>query len=140
MGKIIQKNSKSLVIVILCLLLFGLIFIYNATAYYAQFTFGNPFKFVLLQLVWIFFGLIVFSYFSNYSYKKIGKLSYILFSASILFLTVLAISGTFVCRNSANIGIIFAPCINGASRWLYINPPPFPEIPLLVFLGFSQQL
>ena len=30
-----------------------------------------------------------------------------------------------------------APCVNGANRWLYINPPPLPQIPFVGILGFQ---
>jgi cell division protein FtsW len=41
--------------------------------------------------------------------------------------------GFLPCESS----IPFIPCINGANRWFYFNPPPLPEIPFLGILGFQ---
>jgi len=133
------KNSsyKSFLLVIFSLLVFGLFIIYNSTAYFAQSTFGNPFKFVMLQLVWILVGLLGFVFFSKFDYRKLGNVSFLLFVSSIGFLLFLAFIGLFLCRTPEDAGIIFAPCINGASRWFYLNPEPLPALPFLGVLGFQ---
>jgi cell division protein FtsW len=132
-----KKSGKPLILVIISLLIFGLVIIYNSTAYFSQSTFGNPFRFVFLQLVWIFIGLIGFLIFANYDYRKLRKVSFFVFLISLGFLILLGVIGLFLCRNPESSGIIFAPCINGASRWLYLNPEPLPDIPFLGVLGFQ---
>lgn len=130
-------KGKSLVGVVLALLLFGLIIIYNSTAYFSQSNFGNPFNFVILQLVWITFGLAGFFTFSVFDYHKLQKISFIIFIFGLGFLLLLAFVGLFLCTGPESAGLIFTPCINGASRWFYFNPFPLPEIPFLGVLGFQ---
>lgn len=132
-----QNLDKSLLFIVFLLLFFGLLMIYNATSYSAQNLFGNAFRFVYLQLAWIVIGTIAFFVFSNINYKKLEKISYILFLANLILLGFLAIIGLFVCRAPADTGVGFAPCINGASRWFYFNPAPFPALPFFGVLGFQ---
>ena len=131
------KESRSLLIVIFSLLVFGLFIIYNSTAYYAQSTFGNPFRFVFLQSAWILAGLVGFIFFSNFDYKRLKTISFILFVISIGFLLFLGFIGLVLCRNPESVGILFAPCINGASRWFYFNPEPLPALPYFGVLGLQ---
>ncbi len=130
-------TDKSLILVIVSLLVFGLVIIYNSTAYFSQSTFGNPFRFVFLQLVWVVIGMIGFIFFSNFDYRKLKKISFTFFVLSLFFLVVLGFVGVFLCRSPQDAGVIFAPCINGASRWFYFNPDPLPQIPLVGVLGFQ---
>lgn len=60
-----------------------------------------------------------------------------MFVVSLFFLLILGFVGTFFCRNPQDTGTIFAPCLNGASRWFYLNPPPLPEIPFFGVLGLQ---
>lgn len=129
--------NKTLLILIFSLLLFGLFIIYNATAYFSQATFGNPFRFVVLQLIWIAAGLVFFVIFSKIDYKKLKTISFLSFLASLFFLLILAFVGTFLCKNPDDVGTMFAPCINGASRWFYLNPAPLPELPFFGVLGLQ---
>lgn len=135
-----RKNSfkgKSLVGIILALLIFGVVIIYNSTAYYSQSNFGNPFNFVILQLVWIVLGLGGFFIFSSFDYHRLQNISFFIFIFSLGFLLLLAFVGLFLCTGPESAGLIFAPCINGASRWFYFNPAPLPEIPYIGVLGFQ---
>jgi len=86
-----------------------------------------------LHLGWILIGLIGFYIFYNLDYKRITQLSYSLFIFNFITLLLLAIVGFFPCSSN----FAFAPCINGANRWLYLNPPPLPPIPFLGVLGFQ---
>ena len=129
--------NKPFFVIIAFLLVFGLFIIYNSTAYFSQSTFGSPFRFVLLQLVWIVVGLVGFFIFSNLDYKKLKSISFVLFVASIIFLVILGFVGTFFCKAPDDVGTLFAPCINGASRWLYINPKPLPALPFVGVMGLQ---
>jgi len=129
--------NKSFFVIIASLLVFGLFIIYNSTAYFSQSTFGNPFRFVLLQLVWIAMGLVGFFIFSNLDYKKLKSISFVLFVASIILLVILGFVGTFFCKAPDDVGTLFVPCINGASRWLYINPKPLPAFPFVGVMGLQ---
>jgi cell division protein FtsW len=130
-----KKGSKSLFTVMMLLLCFGLIMITNATSVSSSNLYGSPYRFAILQLGWVIAGLICFIIFYNLDYKKISKVSRGLFIFTLISLVILAIAGVLPCSSSAKFP--FAPCINGANRWLYINPPPLPEIPFLGVVGFQ---
>ena len=127
--------DKSFLMLLLALLGFGVVMIYNATAVYAQGAFGGAYRFVILQLGWLAIGLLGFFTFFKTDLRKIKRIALPLFSSAIIFLGILALSNAFTsCEDSS---FIFSPCINGAHRWLYINPPPLPSIPLIGVLGFQ---
>ncbi len=128
-----KKGSKSLFTVMILLLGFGLIMIANATSVSSSNLYGSPYRFAILQLGWVIAGLFCFIIFYNLDYKKISKVSRGLFIFTLISLVILAIAGVAPCSSSKS----FAPCINGANRWLYINPPPLPEIPFLGVVGFQ---
>ncbi len=127
------SGDKNLILLICGLLAFGLVMIYNATAVYAQDLFGGAYRFVFLQIVWLTLGLAVFLFFCNYNYKNISKIAYKLFAATLCLLTLLAIIGLMPC----SVNFPFAPCLNGANRWFYLNPAPLPRLPFLGVIGFQ---
>jgi len=128
-----MKIGKSLLILILSLLLFGLIIISNSTVVSSNNLYGFPYRFALLQLSWIVLGMIGFWIFYHFDYHKLEKASLPLFIISTTFLLTLGIVGILSCDISPS----FSPCINGANRWLYLNPSPLPKIPFLGVLGFQ---
>ena len=137
-----QKNSyllkdidRPFLILLLGLLLFGVVMIYNATSVYAQGTFGGAYRFVLLQLGWLVLGFLGFFFLFKIRLEKLRGISLPLFATSLVFLLILAASSLLSNCESSN--IIFSPCINGAHRWLYLNPPPLPSFPLIGVLGFQ---
>ncbi|MFA6982095.1 MAG: FtsW/RodA/SpoVE family cell cycle protein [Patescibacteria group bacterium] len=131
--------DKTLLLYIFGLLIFGVVMIYDATVAVAQSNFGGPYKFLFHHLAWVLLGLLGFFFFMNYNYKHLGKISYFLFFLSLLLLLVPAIIGFFDIVGVLNCekSLSFVPCVNGAYRWVYLNPPPFPEIPFLGVLGFQ---
>jgi cell division protein FtsW len=130
-----SKTDFDKVFVLLTFLLigFGVFMIYDATIIHSQLVYGNAYKFVLLHLGWVFMGILAFLFFFKVDYTKLKTFTYILFITSIIMLVILAILGLIPCDSSLN----FAPCINGANRWLYFNPPPLPQIPLVGVIGFQ---
>ena len=126
-------KNNSLLILIISLLAFGFLVIANSTIVSSTTLYGSPYRFSLLQLAWIVLGLVGFFIFSSIDYKKLGKFSGILFVVTLSFLLVLAVLGFFPCESS----LAFAPCVNGANRWLFFNPNPLPKIPFLGVLGFQ---
>jgi len=132
--KLIPKNlTRNFVITLLILLVFGLIMIYDATSVHSQSVYGTPYKFVLLQFVWTGVGFLGFLFFFKLDYRKFSPLAYIIFFVSLISLLFLAVASRISCGS----GISFAPCINGANRWVFLNPSPLPEIPFLGVLGFQ---
>ena len=128
-----RGKDKSFLFTIFAFLGFGLFMIADSTVITSNNLYNEPYRFVFLQLGWVIIGLICFSIFHNLDYKKLSRVSYSLFLFNIVSLGVLALVSLFPC--SANLP--FSPCVNGANRWLYLNPPPLPSIPFLGVLGFQ---
>lgn len=131
----IKDVDRTFLILLGILLVFGVLMIYNATGVYAQGTFGGAYRFVLLQLGWLGIGLLGFYAFFRFDYERLRNLSLPLYMVAFLFLILLALVSIFADCETTN--FVFAPCINGAYRWLYLNPAPFPELPLLGIIGFQ---
>lgn len=134
-NRILIKKSKdrSLLYVIFGFLAFGLLMIANSTVITSNTLYGEPYRFVLLQLGWVIVGSACFFAFYKYDYRKISKVAYVFFVVNVLFLLLLAVAGVLPCSQR----FPFAPCVNGANRWFYLNPPPLPSIPFLGVLGFQ---
>lgn len=130
---VVKPKDRSLLYITLAFLGFGLLMIANSTVITSKSLYGQPYKFVLLQLGWVSVGLVCLFAFLKFDYRNLSKISYILFVVNVLFLILLAITGILPCSNK----MPFAPCINGANRWFFLNPPPFPPIPFLGVLGFQ---
>src|SRR4030042_3523631 len=126
-------RTKTLIALIFSFLIFGLIMIYDATFIYSQGIYGDSSKFVFLQLGWILVGSLGFLFFYKNDYRKINFFVKPLFGFTLILLLVLAAAALFPCSSS----FAFAPCINGANRWIFFNPPPLPPVPFLGVLGFQ---
>lgn len=126
-------KNNSLLITIFSLLGFGVLFIANSTVISSENLYGSPYRFAILQLAWIVLGLGGFILFYFIDYKKLEKFSVMFFYISLLFLFILAVISFFPCNDKGS----FTPCINGANRWLYLNPEPMPKIPFIGVLGFQ---
>ncbi len=128
-------KDKTLTGLILTFLLFGILVIYNSTTIYSQDTFGGAYRFVFLQIGWVSIGLICYFIISKIDYHKVVKVTLPLMLFVLVCLLLLALTSIFATCGSDK--ILFAPCINGAHRWLYLNPPPLMELPLIGVLGFQ---
>lgn len=129
----VKEIDKGLLSLIFGFLLFGLIIIYDSTAVLSQDIYGFAYRFVLLQLAWILIGLVCFFFLATIDLAFIKKYATSLFAATVAILTLLALFGVLPCE----INFMFTPCINGANRWFYLNPPPLPSLPLVGILGFQ---
>jgi cell division protein FtsW len=131
--------DKTLMGLIVALLLIGVIMIHNATVIYSQGLFGEAYRFVFLQIAWILIGLFGFYLFARFDYRNIGNLAFLFLIITLVPLVVLGLLGglTRVGLIPCSDSIAFAPCVNGAYRWFYLNPPPFPKIPFMGILGFQ---
>lgn len=126
------KNNP-LLITIFSLLIIGIYFIFNSTVVLSLEMYKTPFRFIILHISWVILGLIFFTYFYNLNLLKLRKFSLVFYFVAISFLAILSFSKIFPCESS----LPFAPCINGASRWLILNPKPLPEIPLIGNISFQ---
>lgn len=130
--------DRSLLFLIFGLLAFGVVMVYDATVVYSQNTFGGAYRFVLSQIAWVGLGLVGFTFFYNYHYKNLHKIVFPLSIVTLIPLGLLALAGflkSFGIMHCSQTS--FIPCINGAYRWIYLNPPPLPKIPFFGVLGFQ---
>ena len=126
-------SGRKFFIAVTSFLLFGLLMIADSTSVSSKNLYGDPYRFVILQATWAAAGLVAFYFFYRIDYRSLIKISRSLFLFNLLALIVLAVVGLMPCSTS----IPFSPCVNGANRWLYLNPPPLPAIPFLGVLGFQ---
>jgi len=128
-----ENRDRSLIFMILSFLGFGLLMIADSTSISSRNLYGDPYRFVILQVAWVVVGLVFFYIFYNLDYRSLTRISRSLFLFNLVALAILAIAGAMPCSTK----IPFAPCVNGANRWLYVNPPPLPPVPFLGVLGFQ---
>lgn len=128
-----SRKDRPFVFLVLMFLLFGIIIIADSTIIHSDSLYNDPYRFVFLQLGWVVIGLLGFTFFYKLDYKKIDKIAALFFTATLIFLVALAIVSVLPCSWN----IFFAPCINGANRWLYLNGPPLRKIPILGVVGFQ---
>ena len=126
-------GDKPFILTLFSLVIFGIAMVYSATAFFAQGTFGEAYRLIFLHLGWVFIGTLSFIFFYNFDYKILYHLALPIFVISIGTLLILAFFGILPCE----LDFIFAPCINGANRWFYLNPSPLPAIPMLGVLSFQ---
>lgn len=112
-------------ILVIIFLIIGIVLIYDASIVYSELNFGNKYYFAIKQIVWVLIGTILMMYFTYIDLNFLKKHSFIIFVCTI---SVLA----FVLLPT-----IFTPKLLGARRWIYINPPPLPPLPMIGVLGFQ---
>lgn len=117
--KLNSSLTNRLLILILAIIASGLLILYQASIYYASEKFDNKYYFIQLQLLWTFVGLCAMFFFFFLPTKYLQKLSLLLWVLCVLVLV-------FILFDTP-----FAPVINGSKRWFYINPEPFPNLPLI---------
>lgn len=125
------NDLKYFLIVLFSLLFFGVIAVYDVSVVYAAEIFSKRYYFLVLQLLWAMLGLISFSFFYRTDYKIILKFSKVFFVFSTILLAILAFASFF------KVDLPFFPMINGAKRWILLNPEPFPRIPIIGVLSLQ---
>jgi cell division protein FtsW len=133
--KTLADANRSYLLTVAALIVFGVVMIYDATVIYSQGTLGDAYKLVVLQIGWVVLGLLGFYFFYRLDLERIKQLAFPLFLVSLGILLLLALAGTFSKCDGG--GVVFMPCINGAHRWFFLNPPPLPALPVLGVLGFQ---
>lgn len=133
----IQKNSKInrskhvkcdkyILNFTIAMAIFGAIMIFDASVYKANESFQDPFHFLKLQAIWLLLGAIFATIMYFWHYKKLLKLSPIIFAITIISLIAV---------------LIFAPEINGSRRWFsigglpQIQPAEFAKISVILYLS-----
>ena len=110
---------------VLFLLGFGVLMVYNASVVFAGDAFGEKYYFFFLQVSWALIGLVGMVIISRINLEYIQKIS-----PTLMWITLLLL--VFVL-----IPTWFAPEVNGARRWIYLNPNPLPEFPFIGRIGFQ---
>lgn len=113
----------------LVLLTVGCVFVYSASFYSAQITYGNKFFFLKKQLFGIIVGLIFFVFFSFFDYHKLGKVKMIFLIVSYILLALVFVPGIGLTNY-------------GATRWINLRVLTFQpsEIAKLAFIVFSASV
>ena len=128
----LKKKSKFnfyLFFIMLVLLIVGCVFVYSASFYSAQITYGNKFFFLKKQLFGIIVGLIFFVFFSFFDYHKLGKVKTIFLIVSYILLALVFVPGIGLTNY-------------GATRWINLRVLTFQpsEIAKLAFIVFSASV
>src|SRR4030042_4552456 len=122
-----QKPDKGLIIVILLLLILGLFILSGASRIISLETKGNPYAYVIHQLIYgVAVGLIFFFICQKINYKFWKKFSLLLFFGSLMLMVLVFIPG---------LGYRHA----GAQRWLNIGvslqPSEFLKLGFIIYLS-----
>ncbi len=104
-----HSPDKIVLVFLIAMAIFGSIMIYDASVYMANAVFNNQFRFLISQIVWIFFGGVIGSIFYFVDYRKILKIS-VPFLAFMIFLLVLV--------------LVAGVEMNGSKRWFQVGPLP----------------
>src|SRR3989338_8554440 len=99
----------SLLVIILILVIFGLIMVYDASAIHALKDFKDSLYYARQQLVWVFLGIILMTFFSKFDYKRLKQFALPLVVISSLMLLAVFIPG-------------LGESGGGAHRWLRFGP------------------
>ena len=102
--KQIKEGDFLLVLLVLGLSIFGLVMVFSASYYNALSKFGNPYKYLIEDTVWVLLGWVCFAVFSFLDYHYLKKLAFPLLAVGVMLLA-----------------LIFSPLgltINNATRWL----------------------
>ncbi len=124
-----HKFNYTLFILMMLLLAIGCVFVYSASCYSAQVTYGDKFFFLKKQLFGIVVGFFCFLFFSLLSYNKLEKIKWVIFAVSVILL-----------------GLVFVPGIGltnyGATRWINLRVITFQpsEIAKFSFIILSASL
>lgn len=107
--------DRPLFYLILVLLVIGLIMLFSASYAYSYYYFDNSYHFITPQALFAILGLVFMGLISLFDYHHLHKFAFPLFFVTLgLLAAVKVLAGTSI-----------APILNGANRWLYIDPINF---------------
>lgn len=104
----VKKLDLSILFIVLGLVIFGLIMVYDSSVVQAFKDYGDKYYYIKQQLVWVGLGLFSLTFFSFFDYHFFKKLALPIFLASLLMLLAVGIPGLGVSAG-------------GAHRWLKIG-------------------
>ncbi len=121
-----HKTNYTLFLLMLILLTIGCVFVYSASFYQAELSYGDKFFFLKKQLFGIAVGFACYLFFSRFDYKKFDKLKFILLAVSIILLAMVFVPGVGLTNY-------------GATRWINLRFITFQpsEIAKFAFIIFA---
>lgn len=122
-----KKIDIPLLITVVCLTLFGLLMIYDASSFIAFRDFGDKHRYIKDQAVWAILGFSLLFMFSFFDYRRLYNLSIPLLIVAIILLILVFVPG---------IGVLAL----GARRWIdtrlfIIQPAEFVKLTLAIYLS-----
>ncbi len=120
-----KKWDKVLFIAVLFLVLFGLVMIYSASSIWAEYKFGDPFRYVKSQSLFIAIGILLMYTVAKIDYTWYYKKTNLILSVCLLLLVLVLIPGIGSVRN-------------GSRSWFGIGsfgiqPSEFVKLALIIF-------
>jgi len=120
-----KRLDKILIIIVLALATFGVIMIYSASSIWAEYKFGNEYKFLISQSIFLILGFFIMILLSKIDYKIYLKYSNIILLICFILLVLVLIPGIGTVRN-------------GSRSWfgiggLGIQPSEIAKIGLIIF-------
>lgn len=124
-----KKHNYFLLALMTLLLAVGCVFVYSASFYSAEITYGNKFFFLKKQIFGIAVGFVFYLLFSFFDYHKLAKLKWIFLGVSILLLALVFVPGIGLTNY-------------GATRWINLRFITFQpsEIAKFAFIIFSASV
>lgn len=126
----------TLFLIVLVLIIFGIVMVYDSSVVYASDLFGGKYYFLILQFFWVLTAIVIALMVSFFDYHFLERYTRILLFISLIFLLILALH-RIIPQFLLGFYEIFVPKINGAYRWFYFNPRPLPSIPIIGRIGFQ---
>ena len=119
--------DKGLLFVVLGLVVFGVVMVFNASVAEARGFFGDEYFFAKRQIVWAFFGFLGLFVFSKIDYKIYERVSLPLFLATVILLALVFVPG-------------LGQSALGASRWIVfrevvVQPSELAKLTLIIYLA-----
>lgn len=124
-----SKFNYMLFIFMAILLAVGLVFVYSASYYSAELTYGDKYFFLKKQLMGIGVGFACYIFFSCFNYNKLEKIKWVLYALAVILLALVFVPGIGLTNY-------------GATRWINLRFITFQpsEIAKLAFIILSASL
>ncbi len=121
--------DKTLLLIIIILVVFGLVMVFSASAPSASAYQNNPYHYIIRQGIFAVMGLAGMFFFANFDYHKLGKFAFplLVFSAILLFAVYIP-----------HVGIVR----NNARRWINLGiatlqPSEVVKVSIILFFAYS---
>jgi cell division protein FtsW len=124
-----HKFNYSIFILMILLLAIGCVFVYSASFYSAEITYGDKYFFLKKQIFGIVVGLVGYFFFSFFNYNKLKKIRWAIYILSVVLLALVFVPGVGLTNY-------------GATRWINLRVITFQpsEIAKFAFIVLSSYL